>query len=454
MVATVVGHPAGASVLAAGVKLSPKVGPPTTITTVSGKGFGATEPVDLRFDQTPVGSATTDPTGAFSAPITVPAPALPGTHSVSARGQISHVKASAAFLVRTDWTKFHFDPANTGVNPYENVLGTSTVGGLALAWKQSGTPFLPVITSSLAVVGGRVFVGATDATQGDAYVDAFDALSGELLWQVFIAYAAPVSGMAVAGGLVYFGTGDDHSVYAVDAATGVIRWSFYSGWEAMNTPVVVDGVVYVGGAEHVFALDARNGHRLWTFDARDPVAGAPAVVDGVVYFGSEDHRIYAVDADTGQKLWSFATGDVVTGAPLMANGVVYVGSWDHFLYAIDASTHSILWTADTGYAMGSAAFADGVVYIPAGSTMYAFDGATGEPVWSTPTDNGMQDPFVANGVLYAGSFDDSVYAFDAAIGAQLWSYPTGSPLARSGAVVDGRVYTGSQDGYLYAFTLP
>src|SRR5262249_55606947 len=155
-------------------------------------------------------------------------------------------------------------------NPYENVVGTTNVHDLALTWKQPATPFIPVIGDSVAVVGGRVFVGATDATHGVAYVDAFNALTGELLWQVFIANGAPVSGMAVAGGVVYFGTVGDHSVYAVDATTGVIRWSFYSGWEAMNIPVVVDGVVYVGGAEHVFALDAREGHRLWTFDARDP----------------------------------------------------------------------------------------------------------------------------------------------------------------------------------------
>ena len=63
-------------------------------------------------------------------------------------------------------------------------------------------------------------------------------------------------------------------------------------------------------------------------------------------------------------------------------------------------------------------------------------------------------PFVANGVVYEGSLDHAIYAFDAATGKHLWSHRTGGVLGKSGAVVDGRVFTGSQDGFLYSFALP
>src|SRR5438034_7209341 len=93
----------------AGMRLTKTIGPPTTKTTVQGHGFGASEGVHIRFDSMPVGSATTDPSGAFRKTIAVPASALPGAHTVSARGDISHLTAQAPFTVRTDWAAFRFD---------------------------------------------------------------------------------------------------------------------------------------------------------------------------------------------------------------------------------------------------------------------------------------------------------------------------------------------------------
>src|SRR5438132_2695028 len=126
---TATGAPATAA-----IKLKPSYGPPTTKVKVTGTGFGATEQVVIKFSKDQVGTATTDPAGSFAAKITVPASALPGTHTVRATGQTSGLLASRFFLVRTDWAKFHFDQRNSGFNPYENVLDPSNVAGLVKAW--------------------------------------------------------------------------------------------------------------------------------------------------------------------------------------------------------------------------------------------------------------------------------------------------------------------------------
>src|SRR5206468_11780767 len=115
VLATAAGSPAAGNPK---IRLSRPVGPPTTRTTVGGQGFGSTEVVDLSFDSSPAGKATTDPTGAFSSSVRVPASALPGDHSVGARGETSGLRARATFLVRTDWPQFHFRPDHTGLNPY------------------------------------------------------------------------------------------------------------------------------------------------------------------------------------------------------------------------------------------------------------------------------------------------------------------------------------------------
>jgi len=53
------------------------VGPPTTLTTVKGAGFGPTEVVDRSFDSQPNRKAVTDPSGPLSSPLRLPASALP-----------------------------------------------------------------------------------------------------------------------------------------------------------------------------------------------------------------------------------------------------------------------------------------------------------------------------------------------------------------------------------------
>ena len=59
-------------------------------------------------------------------------------------------------------------------------------------------------------------------------------------------------------------------------------------------------------------------------------------------------------------------------------------------------------------------------------------------------------PAVVDGVVYVGSNDDYVYALDARSGELRWRYETGGDVDSSPAVVDGVVYVGSEDDYVYA----
>ncbi|MCX5769291.1 MAG: PQQ-binding-like beta-propeller repeat protein [Candidatus Hydrogenedentes bacterium] len=57
---------------------------------------------------------------------------------------------------------------------------------------------------------------------------------------------------------------------------------------------------------------------------------------------------------------------------------------------------------------------------------------------------------IAGGLVFFGSSaDDRVVALDADTGAERWSFVTGAPVRLSPAVVNGRIYAGSDDGYVY-----
>ena len=71
-------------------------------------------------------------------------------------------------------------------------------------------------------------------------------------------------------------------------------------------------MVYVGvygPSCNVFALDASTGAVRWSFstgaDIGDYVYSSPAVAKGVVYVGCLDGNVYALNASTGAKLWNY-----------------------------------------------------------------------------------------------------------------------------------------------------
>ena len=62
----------------------------------------------------------------------------------------------------------------------------------------------------------------------------------------------------------------------------------------------------------------------------------------------------------------------------------------------------------------------------------------------------FSSPAVVEGEVYVGSEDGYVYALDAATGAERWRFKTGGLVYSSPAVVGGVLYIGSDDSYVYA----
>jgi outer membrane protein assembly factor BamB len=451
---------ARADVAEAAIKLSPAVGPPTRPVTVQGRGFGAGEVVLIDFDGFLLGSAVTDQAGAFSRRVGIPAEASPGPHVVTATEEDGGGTAHATFLVRTDWRRFHFDSANTGHNPFENVLDTSNVVGLEMKWSvptSGGAAPTPVVW------GGMVFVASTDGL-----VRAIDASSGSTIWTQDIG-ETDASPPDVTRGLVYVmnTTGE---TFALDAVTGAIRWIRDLGEEDATPPNVSNGAVFAtaiadlpgGDFTMTNALDAVSGASGW----RGPTTGAPtalAVAEGLVFStGAIGGYVSAYDALTGEERWSiFDCGEYCSVSSISVSGGVAFLRYDTVgLWALEALTGETRWIGDaSGFSYHEApAVANGLVYLGnLDEELVAWDEATGEVVWTAVLPGGTQDssPAVANGVIYIGSDDGRLRAYDAATGQPLWASPDlGSPFQASPAVADGVVYGAVEDGTVYAFALP
>jgi outer membrane protein assembly factor BamB len=430
------------------IGLTPTAGPPGSSISVAGSGFGAFEPVDLYFDITDEALASTDGSGNFSMSMPVPPDALPGTHWVTAVGRRTLTSFQAAFVVRTNWSQYRNTRQRTARNPNERILNAANVDGLDTKW--SFTTGANIEFSSPAVANGVVYEGADD---GKLY--ALDASTGSLLWS-FPTGGFIWSSPAVAKGIVYVGSADG-KVYALKASSGAMVWSFATSGLVIASPVVTNGTVYVGSDDGtVYALAAGNGALRWSFATGGPVRSSPAVSSSFLFFGSDDGNTYGLQRSNGALLWSWPTGPI-RSAPAVSGTSVYVTSENGRVYAL-TTTGYLRWSFNTSYDIeASPAVANGVVYVANFSgDVFALSARTGTQNWSVSTGASLtySSPAVANGVVYLAA--GPLWGFDASTGDAVWSFFDGEFGFASPVITDGVVYEGfygASTGVIRAFDL-
>src|SRR4029453_9265167 len=151
-------------------------------------------------------------------------------------------------------------------------------------------------------------------------------------------------------------------VVARFAGFGQFRWQTRIA-PSESSPVVVDGVVLVGGwSGPGDALYARTGKVRWVFRTKGRIKSGVAVSGNRVYVGSYDHHLYALNKSTGKLIWRASAqqrrgkGGKFCRTPAAASGRVYVGGTDGKVYSFGATTGKLRWSHSTGnYVYGSPA---------------------------------------------------------------------------------------------------
>jgi outer membrane protein assembly factor BamB/tRNA A-37 threonylcarbamoyl transferase component Bud32 len=254
---------------------------------------------------------------------------------------------------------------------------TGTRGGGVQAWEASTGDKLwgtgGVQTDFETAEAGPAIHDGTVYLWQDARLRAVDARTGIERWSYPIGDAAscggvPVRVTAAADGYVYVAAGT--RVLAVDIASGLVRWHFESPAVFLSPPAFAPGPAVTGGGVYladylgtVYALDATTGKDRWRIATEARQSIEPVLVTaGNVHVGSGS-ALYTLDAVTGTPKWRFAAGGEVVGAPVVADGRVHFGSADHVLYTLDAAGGQLRWKLATGGEItGSPVAQGGVVY--------------------------------------------------------------------------------------------
>jgi len=229
-------------------------------------------------------------------------------------------------------------------------------------------------------------------------------------------------------------------------------------------PIVVDGVIYLGlPFDKVYAIDGATGKLRWQFDPHIRINGpwrnsyegrknrGVAVWNGKVYVGTGDCRMVAIDAASGKQVWDTAVCDAdqtgITAAPRVGDGKIFTG-WAGMEYdvrggvvAVDAETGKKAWTFWTtpgdpskpyesktleaaaktwdgeSWKLGGANVWDTITYDAVTNLLLVGTSTTGEPVGDF------------SNIKSSGSrlFANCIVAVNALTGQYVWHYQTATP---------------------------
>lgn len=187
---------------------------------------------------------------------------------------------------------------------------------------------LAFVCSLLAAAGA--------AAQGD-FVDSAALREADLVkaWQLHL----PVVGDQITDAYLvddqlYFGSADGW-VYAVDAATGALRWAqnFTSGGYRLSRPTHVAGRTVIATPPAIVQYDRQYGTPIRKQALRF-AAGTPAVSDGQrILIGGLDRRLYSFDVDAEYERWKIGVDSEMRSRPFVMGDYVYFASAGGTVYA-------------------------------------------------------------------------------------------------------------------------
>jgi outer membrane protein assembly factor BamB len=412
---------------------------------------------------------------------------------------------SAAFNITNEtssgWTTYLQGNDRTGFTG-DGGLNQTSAPNLSLAWQASDAGPAHGVFSQPIVSNGMVYWGSFDG-----YERATDT-SGNPVWQTFLGTTSPPACTdPSSAGIVSSGTvttdvpvgtatsvlyieGGDSKVYALNAATGAVLWSYSIGGNPntflWSSPAVFGNSVYIGSSS--FGDCPLTQGQLIKLNR---VTGALENIFNVVPNGCSGGGIWdspVIDATAGTIYFDTGTPSPdcpsTPGGPsvyeVRASDLSLVGSWTiPVAQQVNDADFGATPTLFNGVIGGQSVPLVGVVN--KNGVFYTFkrDALPSGPVWSARIAIGGSDPTIGNGDIASAAFDGTTLyvggdetatcagtmnAFNPSTGALIWQhcftdgFVMGGVTGTSGGVVavgEGNhiaVLSATNGASLYTFT--
>jgi outer membrane protein assembly factor BamB len=380
----------------------------------------------------------------------------------------SHVGVNMAWrgTMRVEWTR----SIGAGISEPE-LMSYVALGGNGRG----------VLQATPVVANGRLFVG-----DAQGVIRAFEWPRMRELWH-FVPKPKKMKssnlggGISVSGDTLYIVDGVAETL-AVDVATGRVKWRIDTGTPGRSAPTIVDGRLFFGTIdERLFAVDAATGNVLWTYaaTAADTIIfgqPAPAVVGDVVVAGFGSGDLVALRAESGEVVWSDTLGSTngqeatidfscVRGMPVIVDGTVYAISAGSILVAMDLRSGRRLWERAVPGQNTLLIVENWMYVLSLDQQLACIDRVSGHVRWITQLRHYLHvdthknavtwaGPIMAGGKLFCSSTlpETGYVTVDPTTGALLAIGKLPGVATVAPIVVDGRLLIVTDDGHLTAYS--
>ena len=277
------------------------------------------------------------------------------------------------------------------------------------------------------VVGGQIVAFSTV----DGVIHGLDLRSGKEKWRVATGQPGISEGL-VKDEALYIGTGSHF--YKINLSTGAVLWKNSDPENQLQAKPALspggDAIVFGVWDRHLYALETATGALRWKWDngktnrLYSPGNTVPAIVNGKVYLVAPDRYMTAIDLATGKTVWRDNSRHVRESMGLSADGrQVYAKLMNDTIIAVSTTTDTfhLNWEANARF---------GYEHNPC-------------PILEN------------NGVVYAGTKNGIFVALEAATGKVLLEHKAGnSSINNITAGKDGRIWISLIEGSIQAYQPP
>jgi len=194
------------------------------------------------------------------------------------------------------------------------------------------------VQASPLISDGKVYIGSRDAK-----IYTFDLNTGDTLWtnNKFEMSWMP-SSFADGEDMIYSGSSDGFSFYAIDKATGKINYQINTNSYTFSSPAINSKMAYIGSANgRLYGIDLDKESIEWEFLTEGVNTDTLKVFNDQGEMDVEVLRslFKELKIDSYQELYNFykmyfKSVGAILSSPAVHNRVIYFGSCDGYVYAI------------------------------------------------------------------------------------------------------------------------
>jgi len=311
---------------------------------------------------------------------------------------------------------------------------------------------------------------------------ALDVTNGEPRWIFDPSERVWERGFAANDDSVFVGL-EGGEFAALDASDGNLLWQVDLGINVQMAPLIVGEVIYVPttfvgpgltnnpeGKAKIYALQASTGKIIWTFESENYILQTPYLSGDILYLGGSyldpaqeveeggPMRLYALLAKDGKPIWSYESQDGFIKTIYANESVVTYIAYQDFLSGLDARDGLLLWRRDTGNWVPALTGMGNVIYFGSANTeVHAIKIDDGETLWKFNIPEGtfnyvLAEPIRIKDEIYFLTQQGDIIALNAQNGTLLWTFPTGITSRVGLTIQNGWLFIGDIEGRVYAYS--